>query len=1147
MHLPKSLISLIIITAFSFLVFISPKQVLASIAPVFYNTAPPPGSVEVIPPTPCQLPAFCSNTATPGQANQCGSTCPPDGTGYSGASWTEYSLKCFLNTTFNTYTGDYQVDGPVYSTADKCSDGSNNPPPESYLRSGSCSGGIGGIYKTCCTNTTHSLVTTNSCVPITPSSGAPTPPMDGVCPGGTYWVMCGVSQATCNDVIANGGRCTTAACGQAACGPVSPVVTVTCTQGTSYNQCGQTPPPGTCLYNYPANHTVSVTPSSCTDGTTPNSCSDLGVYAGQCGNPYPPTIPPNGFTVSCNQTAYNAGLSWSGKPFDTGTCGTGFWVDIDNDNNWDNGYSHKCVTKGALGVDDSYSITTDGSDFGPSFNFNQGSTYYARVFNNSPDNFGHSNTVPVKVPDAACTVLTTISGKVTSCSSGAAAIPGAVISIYDDGLKQTQTFTTDSSGNFTSSFVRSGDAYAVNPPASAPSDYQNPPSPASYQKQVAGGNPSCGTNCSFCYTPKDIFNYDLSCSDATVTRGENGTSTITVNKLSTVTQQVNLSAVSPSGPDVSVNPSSCTPNTSCTSTINIQTTSSTAPGLYTMTVTGDSTGLASKSNACQLTIQPPLATDCSITGFSLNPVTYNNTSKSWNNTQINWNTTNYGASHLYYYNAGTCSGLSGSNRCPADGSGWTLIQGADAATDGSWGFPWNPNSFSPAPNSTHTIGVTDSNHLFHGCVRDISFGTPAPAPPPAPSGNTCTGPNELCTSSAWCPISSSPAQNVWCQTYHGSNTACQICPPPPPPSSSSCQYPYQALNDAPTAVLQPDGHNVKITYQISGDSTPTPAVTLWRSNQYGFIGTGTKLGTQFGGYGMYWQYPGNDQMTPYYYQLQTQSGTQSSLSNTAGVIALAQNSRACGVNIQYEPRLISAAQVPNTATATTVTFNLTYQSTSWDGSYQAPTNLQLTNTAGNVSYIPWVKPPLSSRTCYSGYYNDCRIYRFTARYTIDLPPNTTNTYTLTGFGIPCYGGGTLGNVSAQLSTIDGIAPGVKIPTLSASSALDGTGNAYVAISWPQIQQGEQVNVYQSTTRWPQDVQIPAAKSGNPPVFTGYDDLTNQPSGTYYYGAVASQNPAYCNLPTDQTAFTWAGITLPWIQTTNGDVHSNTSINTQGGP
>lgn len=59
---------------------------------------------------------------------------------------------------------------------------------------------------------------------------------------------------------------------------------VTCTEGTTYNQCG-----GTCNgITYPSNHTIQVTPSTCTDNTTQYACSDLGVLAGQCGNPSTP-------------------------------------------------------------------------------------------------------------------------------------------------------------------------------------------------------------------------------------------------------------------------------------------------------------------------------------------------------------------------------------------------------------------------------------------------------------------------------------------------------------------------------------------------------------------------------------------------------------------------------------------------------------------------------------------------------------------------------------------------------------------------------------------------------------------------------------------------------------------------------------------
>lgn len=175
----------------------------------------------------------CFNSASAGSTD-CGTAC--DG----GNAWSKYSYSniCYLeSTSIDPGTGQtinrcrpvYSYDSAVYSTADKCSDGSNSPPSEPYLRAGRCDGSIGGIYKTCCSNTSPSYVSSSSCVAVTPASGAPTPPMDGVCPGGTHSVQCGF-----------GGL---PSCGQEACGPLPPPP--------------PPPPPAGCNCSYPEDCTTT--------------------------------------------------------------------------------------------------------------------------------------------------------------------------------------------------------------------------------------------------------------------------------------------------------------------------------------------------------------------------------------------------------------------------------------------------------------------------------------------------------------------------------------------------------------------------------------------------------------------------------------------------------------------------------------------------------------------------------------------------------------------------------------------------------------------------------------------------------------------------------------------------------------------------
>lgn len=170
----------------------------------------------------------CSDTPRPSNICSNGSpvgttTCAGETACIGGDTWAKYSLLgCYVNNLADDiHAWIYNYNAAVYSTADKCSNGSNNPPPEAYLRSGSCSGSIGSIYKTCCSNTTPSYVINdprsgmgggNSCVSIVPFSGAPYPPYDGVCPGGSTSKKCGYTDPDTGEVYP--------ACGQETCGPL---------------------------------------------------------------------------------------------------------------------------------------------------------------------------------------------------------------------------------------------------------------------------------------------------------------------------------------------------------------------------------------------------------------------------------------------------------------------------------------------------------------------------------------------------------------------------------------------------------------------------------------------------------------------------------------------------------------------------------------------------------------------------------------------------------------------------------------------------------------------------------------------------------------------------------------------------------------
>lgn len=303
-----------------------------------------------------------------------------------------YASGCEAKPTISGECGfKFQYKTQTCGATDSCivqPTGSKGP----YLNPGQCSdnGCTTGptIYKTCCYSNGNA---DDSC------RGDQ---FTGTCPSNTTTVICGVG--SCSGINAT---CTTAACGNAACLAIFPQVT--CTEGTHFTQCGQSGTPGNCLNNYADDHTIEVAPSSCSNNTTTYACvRDLGRRTGECGNPTPPTL--NTFsedsTDNCYAPPYEASLTWSGTslPSDD-SCANGFWVDISTDSNFSS-YYNKCVPNNSLSTNApvGFGRSTDGAPL----KFEKGQRYYARVFNNSPDNGGHSNTKEISpnspVPSQDC-------------------------------------------------------------------------------------------------------------------------------------------------------------------------------------------------------------------------------------------------------------------------------------------------------------------------------------------------------------------------------------------------------------------------------------------------------------------------------------------------------------------------------------------------------------------------------------------------------------------------------------------------------------------------------------------------------------------------------------------------------------------------
>lgn len=196
------------------------------------------------------------------------------------------------------------------------------------------------------------------------------------------------------------------------------------TQGTDNcgNPCSRTgpacppPPPSgpTCNYNRSYNQCCGSSLSQNVDEYVfSNGTGVCNSVVGSC-NQFDPACAPasaslNNFSgPSCATSAYSSSLSWSGTPLPSiASCPNGFWVDID-DNSSFSSYSNRCVQ--------GTSLSTTGSDFGGpggSFSFQPSVTYYARVYNGS-----HSNTLSLTTPSctASCNLTATCNASTGACT-----------------------------------------------------------------------------------------------------------------------------------------------------------------------------------------------------------------------------------------------------------------------------------------------------------------------------------------------------------------------------------------------------------------------------------------------------------------------------------------------------------------------------------------------------------------------------------------------------------------------------------------------------------------------------------------------------------------------------------------------------------
>lgn len=370
-------------------------------------------------------------------------------------------------------------------------------------------------------------------------------------------------------------------------------------------------------------------------------------------------------------------------------------------------------------------------------------------------------------------------------------------------------------------------------------------------------------------------------------------------------------------------------------------------------------------------------------------------------------------------------------------------------------------------------------------------------------------------------------------------------------------------NNSPTVTLREDGYTLDIEYsytfpepeQDNNDSYLPPSLNIFQpklahaqaivpklkgdihvSTQKGFADSGgTEIGTQFGKYGTAFDRDVPDQRTLLYYQAKVISGNQTGYSNTYAVISERERNRNCGGNFSNSPRLVGTENI--TTSGNNVTFDLIYTVdaliSDCDNGPCNPSHTpsHLVFQSPNQStpgYVPWNSGVHTVKIkCSRGGGNDCEQTTWKATYTIDLPPNTTRNFTITGFRPECSSYNASGQATLVATTTDTSNPEVVIPVISVNAHTDGRGNPYNSIIWSQSQPGEQIKVYEDRDRWTDGTKIrtTATLSGRTWTFKATEDLREKPAGNYYYGAEIDmyENSAWCGeryVKTDQTLFTW---------------------------
>lgn len=1202
------------------------------------------------------VPTGCYNSADVG-VTDCGTACN------GGTAWSRYAYDdCYNSDVANKCIAEYNYANAVYSTADKCYDGSLSIPPNyPYLKHGNCNGSIGGVYKTCCNR--NGTLSANSCKAVPPYSGAPKPPYDGECDNATP-VMCGVSSATCAEVPA-GYYCTTNSCGEAACGIFAPAPT--------------NPPSATATTVPGATATTVPTVAATLVPTNPPPPPPT------CGEHIGGSLSINGQLADSVSTINSCNVTFSGRYW----CKPGSCVNFEADpifNGTVNHGSYVSITNDSGGGTIEYQFqdktTSNGDGIGggsftktlslPTGNYHA----YVHVDGYSPDVNGGS--------ELFVNLHNNDSGTINpACGSKAI----TVNCTPPTGVPPTPTPVCPGAPQINSMQPRSNLGCA----STTTLRWDPVPSAQWYDIRVDDGDGSPDGTIQASYpknadctgSTKDLCTNRYYAADAGCANPAPGTKCTMPINLPTITGAVNYSW------EVFASGGTC-PRSPSSGGVQFQT-ACVAPTPVPGTISGNISDTNGRPYTLSAKVCLDPTTDCTGKPSAMAA----NSSYSFSSP----NPTPAAASHTVYLDPASLDSnyvIDGANSinshyCGVGDTTPGCVEGSfvPATVD----FTVAKNTPTPTPTTppgqiqctqrckpgvANTVNFTLGFDPVTGATRYDAYlfkntttanpvytennktqnSTPTAFANDQQDQNTyicrvvardaggviviqdqtltpinCDAPTAVPTPPNLCPYDDPPGsgckcnffansgcktgtatQNTYCRNDPSVQAACPpalgpiycvVCPQPtpppycnqlPPPNDAPSVARFDALDAGGNPINpNPAGHIAKISYPyivggggdgggdgyllqkstiaqkkndahgimsritdflsgrtqtIATAQTPQPAAvygTFYRNNVPGFAaqGGGELVANQFGGSGFGTSFDtlySQSQRQLYYYQAEAKSNNASKYSGTYGVIVYPESYRNCRPPMfgPFASGLSTATQT--SSTATTATFTLKYTSSSVWGSWGPPDNglpqyLQLIGSSGKPAFIPSSAGTRidGAGTCIShGNGNICYVGVHTMQFTVGLPPNTSDTYTISGYpGINCWWTASSGASSVRLTTTSGTGPTTTAPTLTAISRQNGDGTPYVQVDTTNTIQGEEVNIYRSTLRWPQTggPSEVTKRTYDPTTytytFTAIDDLNNQKPGDYYYGIALDRygQTGFCDAryaATDQGKTHWDG-------------------------